>query len=485
MKWEFIYKERQANLFPFYVFAKPWGMLIRSILGKNLKPILLIFSEKGIEYFVNQEAFHKLGKMVYILFLKDKFYNNMTRKVDEYGRKITKTAELIEGQKLSKISEKQLIKYFKRINKEMLYIDKWGQLLSLTEYGSNNYTTKGLMKEIEKKVKKKRIDQTSVQISTLLSNPIRSSYFRKESLDFLRIAVKILKNNLSLNSSEIKKEINQHARNFRWINFGYVGPALISEDFRKELKELIIKKNLEDIYQKKKNELSVIKKDQEKVEEELKLNKLIRKRFFIVRDQTYYKEYRKEVLFHGFYACELIQKELAKRWKVPLMAFRYILPHEYKKGEVEKLYNQRKDFCVYYLDKDKEFVLTGDEAKEKISKLERGEKRLKGIKELKGNAAFLGKVKGTVRIVMGEGHLHKVKKGDVLVSFSTNPQMIVAMKKSAAIVTEQGGITSHAAIVSRELHIPCIVGVKNATKAFKDGDLVEVDANNGTIRKLK
>ncbi|HEB01453.1 MAG TPA: phosphoenolpyruvate synthase, partial [Candidatus Portnoybacteria bacterium] len=94
-------------------------------------------------------------------------------------------------------------------------------------------------------------------------------------------------------------------------------------------------------------------------------------------------------------------------------------------------------------------------------------------------------VKGIVKIVMGEGHFHKVKKGDILVSFSTNPQMIVIMKKSAAIITEQGGIISHAAIVSRELKIPCLVGVADATKILKDGDKVEVDATKGIVRKIK
>ena len=59
------------------------------------------------------------------------------------------------------------------------------------------------------------------------------------------------------------------------------------------------------------------------------------------------------------------------------------------------------------------------------------------------------------------------------------------MKNAAAILTDQGGITSHAAIISREMHIPCIVGTKIATQVLKDGDLVEVDADNGIVRILE
>ena len=66
----------------------------------------------------------------------------------------------------------------------------------------------------------------------------------------------------------------------------------------------------------------------------------------------------------------------------------------------------------------------------------------------------------------------------------TRPDYVAGMKKSAAIVTEEGGITCHAAIVSRELKIPCIIGTKIATKALKDGMMVEVDATNGVVRKI-
>ena len=67
----------------------------------------------------------------------------------------------------------------------------------------------------------------------------------------------------------------------------------------------------------------------------------------------------------------------------------------------------------------------------------------------------------------------------------TRPEMAIAMKKAAAIVTDEGGITSHAAVISRELRIPCIIGTKIATKVFKDGDIVEVDAEKGVVKKIK
>ncbi len=78
-----------------------------------------------------------------------------------------------------------------------------------------------------------------------------------------------------------------------------------------------------------------------------------------------------------------------------------------------------------------------------------------------------------------------MKKGDILVTGSTGPEMILACKKAGAIITEEGGITSHAALVSREFRIPCIIGTKIATKVLKDGDLVEVDAERGIVKIIK
>jgi len=78
-----------------------------------------------------------------------------------------------------------------------------------------------------------------------------------------------------------------------------------------------------------------------------------------------------------------------------------------------------------------------------------------------------------------------MKKGDILVAAMTSPDYILAMKKASAIITDEGGMTCHAAIVSRELGIPCIVNTKIATRVLKDGDLVEVDTKKGVINIFK
>ena len=105
--------------------------------------------------------------------------------------------------------------------------------------------------------------------------------------------------------------------------------------------------------------------------------------------------------------------------------------------------------------------------------------------EVKGAIAYKGKAQGTVRLIFSTADFAKVKIGDILVTSMTNPHMVPIMKKAAAFVTDEGGITCHAAILSRELKKPCVIGTKIATQILKDGDKVAVDADKGTICKLK
>jgi len=105
---------------------------------------------------------------------------------------------------------------------------------------------------------------------------------------------------------------------------------------------------------------------------------------------------------------------------------------------------------------------------------------------IKGQVGAPGKIKGIAKVVMNlSKESEKFNDGDILVTGMTRPEFVPLMKKAAAIVTDEGGITCHAAIVSRELGIPCVVGTKVASRLLKDGDVIEVDANTGTVRILK
>lgn len=109
----------------------------------------------------------------------------------------------------------------------------------------------------------------------------------------------------------------------------------------------------------------------------------------------------------------------------------------------------------------------------------------KKVSEFKGITASKGVVKGKVNVVLNPEATKKFEKGEILVTTMTSPKFIIFLKKAAAIVTDGGGTLCHAAIVAREMKIPCVVGTKIATKVLKDGDWVKVNANKGIITRLK
>ncbi|HLD75925.1 MAG TPA: PEP-utilizing enzyme [Candidatus Norongarragalinales archaeon] len=108
-----------------------------------------------------------------------------------------------------------------------------------------------------------------------------------------------------------------------------------------------------------------------------------------------------------------------------------------------------------------------------------------GGEKLKGQSAFSGKtITGKVRKLYAIEQAVLFRPGEILVMPMTIPEFLPIMKKAAAIVTDEGGITCHAAIVSRELKIPCVIGTRVATRLLNDGDVVEVDSASGVVRKV-
>jgi pyruvate,water dikinase len=102
---------------------------------------------------------------------------------------------------------------------------------------------------------------------------------------------------------------------------------------------------------------------------------------------------------------------------------------------------------------------------------------------LKGDPASPGIAAGPARVIFSAKEIDKVLPGDVLVAPETNPDFVPAMKKAVAIVTDSGGRTSHAAIVSRELGVPAVVGTVKATKTIKTGNIITVNGTTGEIYK--
>lgn len=160
-------------------------------------------------------------------------------------------------------------------------------------------------------------------------------------------------------------------------------------------------------------------------------------------------------------------------------ALRGKVPQKFK----QQLQQRWQDYAI--VTESKEIKIYTGKALQVYRKRElRQQNIMAATKVITGQPASPGVARGKVVILLDADLMHLVKKGDILVAPSTYPALVPAMERAAAIVTEEGGLLSHAAIVSRELGTPCVVGTKVATKVFKNGDLVEVDAHKGTVKRI-
>jgi phosphoenolpyruvate synthase/pyruvate phosphate dikinase len=192
----------------------------------------------------------------------------------------------------------------------------------------------------------------------------------------------------------------------------------------------------------------------------------------------------------GYYVLPLY-KEMAHRLGLSIKQLRCLYEHEIKaalRGKIDpnKRLREKGTYIGWGFNRamSKRINFNKVETKKLLNYLEKRSKKLHGNTEDQGVCASPGIAEGKAKIIISPNENNKVKQGDILIAEATTVDYLPAMKRAAAFVTEIGGLTCHAAVVAREFGVPCIVGLKNATKMFKDNDMVMVDAGKGLVRKI-
>lgn len=202
-------------------------------------------------------------------------------------------------------------------------------------------------------------------------------------------------------------------------------------------------------------------------------------------ESTYAKDYYKFSINQITYRMESVFTEMSHRFNRPADWLKDLHPNELislLQGETidEAAIEQRIVHNVVFGEPGNFGFLTGEAAEqfERDYLAPTSEKKT----EFRGRIACLGKATGKARIILGPQDFDKLESGDILVVLNTSPDFVPILHRAAAIVAEEGGLTAHASVVSREMGIPCIVGVHGATKQLTDGQAIIVDATTGTIK---
>jgi phosphohistidine swiveling domain-containing protein len=332
-------------------------------------------------------------------------------------------------------------------------------------------------------LKKAGADLDISETFALLTTPTeQDTVLAREKADFkiiLNHAKTITINNLE-SDEKIDRMLTEHANKYCWVGFCFTGPEWDKKHFMDALKHEL----QEGKEEKSKQQL---KEGQHQAFKRLNIDDKHQQLFRFAQELVHGKEYRKDSMFYYFWALDKLIDKLAALLNIDKAKLRFLYPEELPgikwSEDIRKTLEMRTEFNIQHITLDKELILSTGKAREYLDTLS-FEKVDHDFTELKGMVAQPGKVTGKVKIVITSDDMPKLEKGDILVSISTNPDLVPAMKRAAAIITDVGGITSHAAIVSRELGVPCIVGTKTATKTFRDNDLVEVDTSKGIVKKL-
>lgn len=347
--------------------------------------------------------------------------------------------------------------------------------------------TKEFTQELERYLAKNKKSYQLPEISKIIMSPEHMNAVTLEEVEALNTALKI-----KLLPGTAENQIRKFYQKFLWLPCYDVHhePFEISY-FKKRVAKLqrksdaALKRQLIGIKKEFVGRKPAFKKLMTTIREP-KIKELAK----IMHSLVYYKDLRDDLRRQASFAAKTFMEFVAKKFSLSLEEINYLTPKEvqglFKGNFVDKTEIQKRIPANYVLfsQPGKISLFEGQQAKQFLSR-ELPASSSAQQTTARGTPASKGLARGTVVIVRHTKALSRIKAGDILVALTTHPEYVPAMKKARAIVTDEGGITSHAAIVSRELHKPCVVGTKTATRIFKDGDIVEVDANKGTVTIVK
>lgn len=434
------------------------------------------------------------------------FIDGIHRKTILYNEKYFALAKEIRKIKLTKLPAAKLVKLHTELSKWQ-YLSHCYSLPTTWFLDSDGEDfTNYFLEFLRKRIEEKGINLGAASVFSILTTPKRGSLRQQEERESLKIVAWLGKNNkarswfMGQTTAQIVEDFNtlplavqhrleSHCQKWRWTPYTYLGPAYgldyYLEVWRGLLHEGI---NVFEELAKKEKQAAAVQKQRGILIKKLSLSNYEKHLFDIAADIIWLKGYRKDTYFHGFFVLDLILAEVARRAGLSLLQTKYLLPEELPQVLAGKnladLANERMKFSVSYTNGKNFKVMVGKTARTFLKKQKFEKVVIKETNEFQGTCACPGKAVGIVKIVNLPEEMGKMNTGDIMVAHTTFPSLVPAMKKAAAIVTEDGGITCHAAIVARELQTPCVVGARNVLHGLKDGDKVEVDAESGVVRKI-
>ncbi len=462
------YIEQTRQAYPFFAVHANEGILrsISKYIKKGLKPAPMWYSkEMGYAYYAEDELLETgnilIEKLSEDRAFIDKIIANWNRIQEEIKHFIGK----VKG--IDKLKANELLMLIKEFDK--LYSDFWKES-GLVE-PMDIAIMHNIRDEIEERTKDKKEQNEILQI---LTTPIGMTYNLEKDKRIYEIIKK--------KGQDADAEIGKLYDDFFWIECNYGNQEAVSIDYFYDL----LKKYAEEKFVFKYDKAG-LKKERD---ETIKMYSISEKGRFVINLIDKFNKLhddRKKYQTILFYYVNLVLNEISKKIGIDTKFLKYALPREIDsviEGSITKdMLKERRNLVLFDVSGNGTEIYVGEKANQQKERLTSNVDQ--NLSDFDGLTACPGNAVGRVQIIHTLKEIKNFEEGNILVTGMTTPEYVPAMKRAVAIVTDEGGVTCHAAIISRELKIPCIVGTKIATKVLSDGNLVEVKANHGIIKILE
>lgn len=466
---------RQGGAGRIFYYYVPFFSLMFLIGRKNV----IIEQKKLLHHgFINKDEELKIAQKDLYSHLQDGVYlKKMIKKWRLRGKSLEKFSKSADFSRLDKLSDNNLVYLYKKFTQLDFNLWKLGIRIELFDPWAEQL--------IAQEIKKNNLSFPPQEIKILIA-PNKITFIQREELSLLHIAgIK--------NLQKRQKQLLKHQKDFYWLNNDWA--------FCRKLPLSYFKKRLDRILKMRENGLKtklgkisqysrLIKRKKNLIVKKYRMSVKLQRVFDFFSYLTDWRDERKNFVLINNNYYYLFAEEFSRRTSVNLESIFYLAREEVLSTrlrfskEFKKELKARTQKSIYYSTRSgKLLVLSSRHFDEFTKVLNRTFSRQ--FSELSGTTGSSGIARGKVKIINTSKDFFKFKTGDILVAPMTRPEYMPLIKKAAAIITDEGGVTCHAAIISRELNKPCVIGVQVATEVLKDGDSVEVDANKGIVKIIK
>ncbi|KKW01088.1 MAG: Phosphoenolpyruvate synthase/pyruvate phosphate dikinase [Parcubacteria group bacterium GW2011_GWA2_48_9] len=494
-------RDLQVSVFPQYLIIDLWNVGYTEYRGM-LAGIGMANREKVLEYFIKPAEWKRFQQFHQKCVEQDRSY--MIKKASRAFQAVRRLNEFSERQiwkkDLSRLSNAKLTEIYKRFVELDTPCYAYGNVIFALEFGEGAYFSPRVRKILEKRAPARFKEYYGV-----LAGMPKKTVFYQQSLDLLEISYRVCKHKTLLrlftraSPQEIVAELRKHhprilrefqrqQRAYHWLFHSWEGPVMTVEDFILSAKDILKKGNVVAKLREKRHELEKLQKAQERIMRELHFVPYERWLLKMAQFAMWFQPYRKARQFKSCWHLGKYFTEVGKRLHISADQVRYLAHDEVVKAlrsgkaDADEINRRRKLFIYYYRGR-KRTILSGSDAQHFIDD-SIDVPKVKKLSTMHGMPAWHGVARGKVRIVNSLQQATHFAKGEILVSYATNPLLVPAMRQAGAILTEEGGMTCHAAIMARELNVPCVVGIHGIVEMFKDGDRVAVDAAKGIVKRI-